>query len=61
MNVNGVENKMRKGDILMINMGDLHSFTTNTGAIFEEISTEHISDDSYYTDSLINKNQNIKI
>ena len=60
VNLNGVENKMRKGDILTINTGDLHSFTSNTGAIFEEISTEHMSDDSYYTDSLINKNQNRK-
>lgn len=52
--------ELNKGDILTIERGEKHSFESNTGAIFEEISTEHISDDSYYTDEKIQNNLNRK-
>tara|TARA_X000000368_G_scaffold417873_1_gene415561 strand:- start:2331 stop:3851 length:1521 start_codon:yes stop_codon:yes gene_type:complete len=58
--VNGIDKELKKGDILTINIGDKHSFSSKKGAIFEEISTEHISDDSYYTDNKIMENQNRK-
>ena len=58
--VNGIDKDLKKGDILTINIGDKHSFSSKKGAIFEEISTEHISDDSYYTDNKIMENQNRK-
>ena len=60
VNINGDESVLKKGDILTINIGDKHSFVSKNGAIFEEISTEHISDDSYYTDAQIMKNNNRK-
>ena len=60
VNINGNEYKLKKGDIITINIGDKHSFVSKSGAIFEEISTEHLSDDSYYTDAQIMKNQNRK-
>ncbi len=60
VNISGVESVLKKGDILTINVGDKHSFFSKNGAIFEEISTEHISDDSYYTDDQITNNKNRK-
>ena len=35
--------------------GVWHSFYTNTGCIFEEISTTHYNNDSVYQDKNINK------
>ncbi len=54
------KHRLKKGDILTIERGVKHSFESTTGAIFEEISTEHLSDDSYYTDDSINNNANRK-
>jgi N-acetylneuraminate synthase len=51
--INGIERIMRPGDVQIIERGVLHSFYTNTGAIFEEVSTSHFVNDSYYTDPLI--------
>lgn len=44
---------MRPGDKLLIERGAWHSFTSDTGAVFEEISTTHIQYDSYYADGRI--------
>ena len=52
--------EMVKGDILTIPVMKKHSFSSKNGAIFEEISTEHMPDDSFYTDSKINENLNRK-
>ena len=43
------------GDIQTIEREVCHSFSSEKGAIFEEISTTHIKDDSYYEDVRINK------
>lgn len=48
---------MYPGDTLLILPGVWHSFWTNTGAIFEEISTTHFDDDSFYADKVINRMQ----
>ena len=60
VNVDGVISNLEKGDILTIPVRAKHSFTTENGAIFEEISTQHHSDDSYYTDEKIMENKNRK-
>ena len=39
----------------LIQQGVWHSFWTETGAIFEEISTTHFNDDSFYEDKAINQ------
>jgi len=44
---------LKKGDIILIERHRGHSFSTNTGVIFEEISTTSIKGDSYYTDTSI--------
>jgi sialic acid synthase SpsE/mannose-6-phosphate isomerase-like protein (cupin superfamily) len=42
------------GDQLLIQQGVWHEFWTDEGVIFEEISTTHYNDDSYYEDKDIN-------
>jgi N-acetylneuraminate synthase len=44
---------LEPGDSLWIPRGVLHSFGTKTGAIFEEISTTHYNNDSFYADKAI--------
>jgi len=46
---------MHPGDKLLIERGTPHSFTTRRGAIFEEISTTHLANDSVYEDERINR------
>lgn len=53
VNVEGKEVTMKPGDIQTILRGENHSFTSAKGAIFEEVSTTHIKNDSYYEDPKI--------
>lgn len=46
---------MKPGDILTVLRGENHAFSSKTGAVFEEISTTHIKNDSYYSDSHISR------
>ena len=55
IDLNGIVHNMGPDDLILIERGAWHSFTTSGGAIFEEISTTHIYDDSYYEDDQINK------
>jgi sialic acid synthase SpsE/quercetin dioxygenase-like cupin family protein len=53
VNLDGTIINMKPGDKLLIERDSWHSFTTINGAIFEEVSTTHIKDDSYYEDESI--------
>ncbi|MDI9509461.1 MAG: N-acetylneuraminate synthase family protein [Bacillota bacterium] len=53
--INGQDRLMKPGDIQTVLRGDEHSFTSTNGAIFEEVSTTHIKNDSYYEDPEIRK------
>jgi len=46
---------LRRGDTVLVERGMKHSFTTRGGAIFEELSTTHVTGDSYYDDERIRK------
>lgn len=46
--LNGNSKTLHKGDIVTIERGDTHSFSTITGCIFEEISSTHYLNDSFY-------------
>ena len=46
---------LHPGDTVLIQPGVWHKFWTKTGSIFEEISTTHYNDDSYYKDKQINR------
>ncbi|WP_448382086.1 N-acetylneuraminate synthase family protein [Desulfosoma sp.] len=48
------------GDVVTIMRGMKHSFSTERGAIIEEISSTHYADDSYYTDEGIIRNDDRK-
>jgi sialic acid synthase SpsE/mannose-6-phosphate isomerase-like protein (cupin superfamily) len=60
VSLNGIQNTLSKGDMLTVEVLQKHSFFSNNGAIFEEISTEHHTDDSFYTDEKINMNKDRK-
>lgn len=53
VNIAGKEKTMKPGDIQTVLRGEKHSFTSQTGAIFEEVSTTHVRNDSYYEDPKI--------
>lgn len=53
--LDGQERILRPGDQLTVPPGVWHSFHTNTGVVFEEISTTAFPDDSYYRDRNIDE------
>jgi mannose-6-phosphate isomerase-like protein (cupin superfamily) len=60
INIGGKETQYRKGELAVVERGQPHSFRSDTGAIFEEVSTTHFADDSYYDDPSIMENPNRK-
>lgn len=50
----------RPGDILTVERGVRHIFTSRGGAVIEEISSTHFKDDSFYTDPAILNNPDRK-
>ncbi len=53
--VEGHHKILRAGETQLIQPGVWHRFWTETGVIFEEISTTHFNSDSYYRDKRINR------
>ncbi len=47
------EKVLRPGDMQTVLRGVMHAFSSETGAIFEEVSTQHMKSDSYYEDPVI--------
>jgi sialic acid synthase SpsE/mannose-6-phosphate isomerase-like protein (cupin superfamily) len=58
--LNGKEQTLNVGDMVTVARGVKHSFSTETGVIFEEISTTDHQGDSYYDDDSITHNTNRK-
>lgn len=58
--LNGVKHEARAGDVVVVERGTKHSFSSAEGAIFEEISTTHFKNDSFYDDENISANKNRK-
>ena len=54
VDVDGRRRTLVPGDTQLVQQGVWHAFWTDTGVIFEEISTTHFSDDSFYEDKSIN-------
>lgn len=48
--LNGVTKTLHKGDIMTVERNAAHSFSTVEGCIFEEISSTHYVNDSFYAD-----------
>jgi N-acetylneuraminate synthase len=59
INLDGEEKAYRAGDMVVVERGVKHSFRSDNGAIFEEISTTHYKDDSFYEEEeiLLNKDR----
>ena len=47
--------KLQAGDTVLVKPGQWHKFHTLGGAIFEEVSTTHFNNDSFYEDERIAK------
>ena len=58
--LDGVTQDVRPGDVVVIERGVRHSFSTSEGCIIEEISTRHVGSDSFYADDNINRNTSRK-
>jgi sialic acid synthase SpsE/mannose-6-phosphate isomerase-like protein (cupin superfamily) len=54
MVIEGRRRSLHPGDVQLIQQGVWHEFWTDTGVIFEEISTTHFPNDSFYQDRTIN-------
>lgn len=53
ISINGKKERLKAGDIKTVMRGDKHAFSSENGAVFEEVSTTHIKNDSYYFDGKI--------
>jgi N-acetylneuraminate synthase len=53
--LDGHRKTLHPGETLLIQPGVWHKFWTDTGCVFEEISTTHYNDDSIYNDRRINE------
>lgn len=58
--MNGQVIHMKPGDIQTVLRGEEHAFTSENGAIFEEVSTTHVRNDSYYADPKISSQDPIE-
>lgn len=55
--LDGVSRECNANDVIVIPRQVRHEFTTRTGAVIEEVSSNHSSADSFYTDPAIKANQ----
>lgn len=58
--LDGKERRCQRGDVVNVEPGVRHAFSTKSGAVIEEISSTHLKDDSFYTDPAIQHNKNRK-
>ena len=55
VNVDGHTRTLIPGEVCLVMPGVWHSFWTEKGCVFEEVSTTHFNTDSVYKDAKINK------
>lgn len=60
LQLDGVERLCQPGDVVTVEPGVRHAFRSEGGAIIEELSSTHVSNDSFYTDEAINANRERK-
>lgn len=54
--LDGERREAARGDVITVQRGVRHKFHTAAGAVFEEISSTHYTDDSFYSDPAIGAN-----
>jgi N-acetylneuraminate synthase len=60
IDLKGIEKEYKAGDIVVVERGEKHNFSSKNGAVFEEVSTTHYINDSFYDDVQILTNKNRK-
>jgi sialic acid synthase SpsE/quercetin dioxygenase-like cupin family protein len=60
LKLDGELQELKKGDVVTVEPGVRHEFSSINGCVIEEVSSTHYTDDSYYTDESISKNKNRK-
>lgn len=60
VNAGGEEKNLKAGDMLTVERKVNHSFSSQKGCVFEEVSTTHYKDDSFYEDQAIVNNKERK-
>ncbi len=60
VSLDGVEQEAKAGDVITVERGVKHAMRSAGGCVFEEISSTHYTDDSYYTDPAIAANASRK-
>jgi len=60
INLDGIEKEYKPGEIIIVERGVKHSFSSRNGMVFEEVSTTHYKNDSFYEDIDIINNKNRK-
>ena len=60
VNLDGKKHLMKEGDVLTIFPKMRHEFVSDKGAVIEEISSSHFTNDSFYTDENIMQNKDRK-
>ncbi|MFH1923631.1 MAG: cupin domain-containing protein, partial [Planctomycetota bacterium] len=55
LDIEGRHYTLYPGDVQLVQQGVWHEFWTDTGVIFEEISSRDVSNDSFYEDKDINR------
>ena len=58
--LDGVPATLVEGDIITVERGTRHAFSSEVGCIIEEVSSAHLKEDSYYTDPAIAENEDRK-
>lgn len=60
LNLDGKEKLLKPGDMQTVERKASHSFSSDKGCIFEEVSTTHYKDDSFYKNEEVKNNKNRK-
>lgn len=60
LTLDGRESVRKANEVVVIPCGVRHGFSTRTGTVIEEVSSNYAQNDSHYTDAIINENQNRK-
>jgi len=58
--LDGKPHEAQRGDVITVQRGVKHKLHTSQGVVFEEISSTHFSDDSFYSDPAITANPHRK-
>ena len=61
INLKGTEKEYGPGETVLVERGAKHGFNADNGVVFEEISTTHFINDSYYDDEKITENRKRKV